>query len=73
MKGSTASMSKGPWKNSLRPTVVRRLLNIIQSSGLAVDRIEYAPDGRLVIVPRDATSASTIEARPTDKKDEWEV
>ena len=64
-------MSKGPWK--VRPTVVRRLLHIIQTAGLAVDRIEYAPDGRLVIVPRDATNASTIEAHPTDEKNEWDA
>jgi hypothetical protein len=40
---------------------------------LAVDRVELTPDGRFVVVPRDATNASTIEARPTDKKDEWDV
>jgi hypothetical protein len=49
------------------------MINTVQSAGLAVDRVELAPDGRLIIVPRDASNASAFEARPTDKKDEWEV
>jgi hypothetical protein len=49
------------------------MINIVQAAGLAVDRVELTPDGRFVVVPRDATNASTIEARPPDKKDEWEV
>jgi hypothetical protein len=64
-------MSRSPWK--IRPTVARRMINIVQAAALAVDRVELTPDGRFVVVPRDATNASTIEARPTDKKDEWDV
>ena len=53
-------MSKSPW--GWRPTVVRRLINVVQAAGLQVERIEMAPDGRLIVVPRDAT---TIDAQPT--------
>jgi hypothetical protein len=39
-------MSKSPW--GWRPTVVRRLINVVQAAGLQVERIEMAPDGRLI-------------------------
>jgi hypothetical protein len=64
-------MSRSPWK--IRPTVARRMIQIVQSAGLVIDRVEATPDGRFVVIPRDGTSASTIEARPTDKKNEWDV
>jgi hypothetical protein len=60
-------MSRSPWK--IRPTVARRMINIVQAAGLAVDRVELTPDGRFVVVPRDAST----EARPTDKKNEWDA
>jgi hypothetical protein len=47
----------------------------MQAEGLVVDRVEAKPDGTFVFVPRDATSnasTTTIEARPTDKKNEWD-
>ena len=59
-------MSKSPW--GWRPTVVRRLINVVQAAGLQVERIEMAPDGRLIVVP-----STTIDAQPTDKTDEWSV
>jgi hypothetical protein len=49
------------------------MLHIMQAEGLGVERLEFAPDGKVVIIPRDASSATTIEARPTDNKNEWEV
>jgi hypothetical protein len=61
-------MSKSPW--GWRPTVVRRLINVVQAAGLQVERIEMAPDGRLIVVPRDAT---TIDAQPTDTRNEWDA
>jgi hypothetical protein len=59
-------MSKGPWR--VRPSVMRRTIHGMQSAGLQVERIEVAPDGRLIIVPREA---ATIETRPTDNQNEW--
>ena len=32
--------------------MVRRLINVVQAAGLQVERIEMAPDGRLIVVPR---------------------
>jgi len=61
-------MSKNPW--GWRPAVVRRLINVVQAAGLQVERIEMAPDGRLIVVPRDAV---TIEAQPADKRNEWDA
>jgi hypothetical protein len=61
-------MSRGPW--SVKPSVMRRTIHGVHSAGLQVERIEVAPDGKLVIVPREA---STIEARPTDNKNEWDA
>ena len=61
-------MSKGPWRH--RPTVARRFIHIVQSAGLHIERIEFTPDGRLVIMPKDAT---TIEAHPTDNRNEWDA
>jgi hypothetical protein len=61
-------MSKSPW--GWRPTVVRRLINVVQAAGLQVERIEMAPDGRLIVVPRDAT---TIDAQPTENRNEWDA
>jgi hypothetical protein len=61
-------MSKRAW--AWRPTVVRRLINVVQSSGLQVGRIEMSPDGRLVVIPKDAT---VIDAQPTERSNEWSV
>jgi hypothetical protein len=44
----------------------------MRSAGLEIERIEIAPSGGWIITPKDATSATTIEARPTDKKNEWD-
>ena len=57
-------MSKGPL-HGVRPSVLRRTIRGVTSAGLQVGRIEVAPDGRVVIMPKDAT---TIEAHPTDNR-----
>jgi hypothetical protein len=59
-------MSRSPWK--VRPTVVRRMLHIMHAEGVGVERIEVAPDGRLVIFPRDATpSRPGTQSAPRDQ------
>ncbi len=61
-------MSKGRW--NIRPTVVRRTIEIMKSAGLQVERLEVAPDGRLIITPRPET---IIDAQPTDNRNEWDA
>ena len=61
-------MSKGPW-HGVRPSYGRTIRGVT-SAGLQVGRIEVAPDGRVVITPKDAT---TIEAHPTDNRNEWDA
>jgi hypothetical protein len=59
-------MAKSRW--NIRPTVMRRTIQIMQSAGLQIGSVEIAPDGRLVITPKPET---VIEAQPTDNRNEW--
>jgi hypothetical protein len=52
-------MSRCRW--NISPLTVRRTLNSVQAAGLVVERIEFEPDGRLIITP-----ARPIEHRPVD-------
>jgi hypothetical protein len=57
-------MSKGAWR--VRPSVVRGIIGALKATGVQIGRIELTPDDRVIITPKDATSAASIEVESTD-------
>lgn len=54
-------MPRGP---ALRQADVERVIRALAAHGLAPARIEIAPGGRVVIIPRPAADVSAADAAP---------